>query len=147
MNLEAIFAVCNYGVLPAWALLAFAPSSRTAQWVVHSVWIPMLLGGVYLAALMSGADTPEGAGFGSLHGVMLLFDSPTVALAGWVHYLAFDLFIGAWEARDAVRRGIGRAWLAPCLFLTFLAGPLGLLLYLGLRLFLEREPLLEENVR
>ena len=144
MSLEAVFAACNLGVLPAWAALAIAPDAKATRWLVHSAWIPMLLGSAYLVVLASGASAP-GAGFSSLAGVMLLFDSPSVALAGWIHYLAFDLFVGAWEARDAVRRGIGRAWTAPCLFLTLMAGPVGLLLYLTLRLLLEREPLLAET--
>jgi hypothetical protein len=147
VDLETLFAICNYGVLPAWALLLLAPGSRVTQWVVHSVWIPMLLGSVYVALFLSGVDTPDGAGFGSLHAVMLFFDSPRATLAGWVHYLVFDLFVGAWEARDAARRGIGRGWLAPCLVLTLMLGPAGLLFYLTLRLVLEREPLLIETDR
>lgn len=54
-------------------------------------------------------------------------------LAGWVHYLAFDLFIGSWEVRDAQRHGLSHLLVVPCLALTFLFGPVGLLLYLGLR--------------
>ena len=54
-------------------------------------------------------------------------------LAGWVHYLAFDLFIGAWETRDAAARGVPHAWVVPCLLMTFLLGPIGLLAYLAIR--------------
>jgi len=145
IDLELLFLVCNVAVVPAWLLLGFAPGARATHWLVHAVWIPILLGSVYLVLLATARDIPDGAGFLSLHGVMLLFDSRPVALAGWVHYLVFDLFVGAWQARDAVRRGIGRAWLTPCLVFTFLLGPVGLLLYAVVRLLLEREPLLEER--
>ena len=68
----------------------------------------------------------------------LLFCARQALLAGWLHYLAFDLFTGSWEARDAVRLGISRWLAAPCLLLTFLLGPVGLGLYLLLRLGMRR---------
>ena len=52
---------------------------------------------------------------------------------GWTHYLAFDLFIGGWEVRDAQSRGISHLLVVPALVLTFLFGPAGLLLYLAVR--------------
>lgn len=78
---------------------------------------------------------PAGAagGFGSLADVAVLFGNPWALLAGWVHYLCFDLAVGTWEARDARHRGVPHAVLVPCLLATFLLGPLGLLLYCGVR--------------
>jgi hypothetical protein len=64
---------------------------------------------------------------------MRLFTQPGIALAGWIHYLAFDLFVGAWEVRDASRHGVPHRVVVPCLVLTFLLGPSGLLAYLALR--------------
>ena len=58
-------------------------------------------------------------------------------MAGWTHYLAFDLFVGCWIAQDADRRGIGRIGQAPVLALTFVAGPAGLLLHYLLRLLIR----------
>lgn len=100
--------------------------------------MPLLLAGLYGFLLLQGKPA-EGAGFRTLAQVSRLFASPEVLLAGWVHYLAFDLFTGAWEARDAVRLGLSRWLVAPCLALTFLFGPVGLMLYLLLRLALRRE--------
>ena len=111
MTPEAVFLICNYGVLPAWVMLVVAPNAAWTQSVVHRVWIPMGLGLVYVWAFVANPGTPEGGSFQTLAGVMRLFDSPHLTVAGWVHYLAFDLFVGAWEARDAQRRGIGRALL------------------------------------
>ncbi len=65
---------------------------------------------------------------------MAFFTSPVLATAGWVHYLVFDLFIGAWQVRDAGRRGLSHLAVIPCLIVTLLFGPAGLLCYLALRL-------------
>jgi len=64
-------------------------------------------------------------------------------LAGWVHYLAFDLFIGSWEVRDANRHGIPPWAIIPSLILTFLFGPMGLLLYFLIRIARIRRLIVE----
>ncbi|MGH0030671.1 MAG: ABA4-like family protein [Myxococcota bacterium] len=143
MGPEQVFLVCNNGVLPAWLLLAVAPGWRFTQRLVHALWIPALLALVYVWAFATGT-TPEDGDFFTLAGVMALFTSPHAMLAGWVHYLAFDLFVGAWEVRDARRHGIHHAFVVPCLFFTLMLGPVGLLLYLGVRFALTRETSLEE---
>ncbi|MDE0911082.1 MAG: ABA4-like family protein [Myxococcota bacterium] len=141
---ETIFTVCNYGVLPAWLLLAFAPGWSFTQRLVHQVWIPMLLGAVYLGILVFGPPPPEGADFFSLHGVMTFFTSPWAVVMGWVHYLVFDLFVGAWEVRDAKRRQISHWLVVPCLGFTLMFGPVGLLAYLALRFGMKGAVTLEE---
>lgn len=146
MTPDLAFSICNLGVLPAWLLLAVAPSWAWTERLVHAVWIPLVLGAVYLAAFATGPEPPEGGDFSSLGGVMLLFTSPVAVLAGWVHYLAFDLFVGAWEVRDARRRGIAHLFVVPCLVLTLMLGPLGLMAYLVLRLWRTRTWTLEETV-
>ena len=133
MTPETVFLVCNNAVLPAWLLLAVAPGWRFTARIVHAAWIPLVLALVYAGAFLSNSDAPEGGGFGSLAGVMTLFTSPYAMLAGWVHYLAFDLFVGAWEVRDARRQGISHWLVVPCLFFTLMLGPIGLGLYLVLR--------------
>ncbi|MFP6664112.1 MAG: ABA4-like family protein [Deltaproteobacteria bacterium] len=146
MTPEDVFLVCNRAVIPAWLLLAVAPGWKWTQQLVHAIWIPLLLGLVYIWAMLSGSGSAaEGAGFGSLGGVMLLFANPSAMLAGWVHYLAFDLFVGAWEARDARRLDIPAWMVAPCLFLTLMAGPVGLLLYGILRMVRRGEVSLVET--
>ena len=134
MGPETLFALCNGGVLPAWLLLALAPGWTWTQRIVHAVWIPLLLAIVYGVAIAKGlAGGPEGGSFLTLQGVMTLFTDPWAVCGGWVHYLVFDLFVGAWQVRDARRRGIPHLAVLPCLALTFLLGPLGLALYLLLR--------------
>jgi hypothetical protein len=86
-------------------------------------------------------------GFGSLAEVAQLFANPWLLLAGWTHYLAFDLFVGSWEAQDARARGIAHWLVLPCLLLTFLFGPAGWLLYLTLRLAHAATPHRSDNRR
>jgi hypothetical protein len=94
--------------------------------------MPVLLAVVYIVLIAAALPGSEG-GFSSLAGVSALFDNPWLLLAGWTHYLAFDLFVGGWEVRDAQSRGIPHLLVVPALVLTFLFGPAGLLLYLAIR--------------
>jgi hypothetical protein len=134
---ETLFTVLNFSVLPFWALLIFLPLTKVTDALVHSVFAPIVLGVVYswlIATGLSGAiPLPEGAGMTSLAALAKLFSVQHLLIAGWAHYLVFDLFIGAWEARDAQRAGMNHFLLVPCLALTFLFGPVGLLLYLLVR--------------
>ena len=119
--------------MAAWLPLVFLPRVRWTATVVPVV-MPLLLAVVYVVLVAATLPRSDG-GFSSLAGVRALFDNPWVLLAGWTHYLAFDLFIGGWEVRDAQRRGIPHLLVVPALVLTFLLGPAGLLLYLAIRWF------------
>ena len=92
-----------------------------------------------LATLYTGlilAFWAPGTGdFNSLDGVGRLFQHRGLLLAGWVHYLAFDLLIGLWERTEAKRIGLPHLLLAPCLVCTFLFGPIGWLLFKALCLY------------
>ncbi len=97
--------------------------------LVQSIAVPLVIGLTYLwlfATASIGGALPEGGNFTSLAGVMAFFTSPVAATAGWIHYLVFDLFVGAWQVRDAQARGISHLAVVPCLILTLLAGPVGL---------------------
>ena len=145
MTAELLFTICSRAVLPAWLLIAFLPRWIWTRRLVYSVWIPGLLAVCYLFAFVAARPIPESAGFDSLSGVIALFQIPYVAVAGWIHYLAFDLFVGAWEARDAERRGINQWLVLPCLFFTLMLGPVGLLMYLLLRGVLRKTATTEEQ--
>jgi hypothetical protein len=131
MTAEQLFSILNLVALVAWLPLVFLPRVRWATTVVP-VAVPALLAIIYAVLVAVALPRSEG-GFSSLAGVRLLFDNPWGLLAGWAHYLAFDLFIGGWEVRDAQRRGISHLLVVPALVLTFLLGPGGLLLYLAIR--------------
>lgn len=135
MALEALFQAASYAVLPFWLLLIAAPRWRWTQRLVHGPVVLLLLAPIYGYMLLGYAPTPEGTTLRTLFGVMIGFTAPHLVLAGWIHYLIFDLFIGAWQTRDAARRGIAHLWVILCLLATLMAGPLGLLLYVVVRFF------------
>jgi hypothetical protein len=129
---ELLFSVANAVAVAGWLLLAALPRRRWVADIVTGLAIPALLALVYTAIVVVAFRGSQG-GFSSLPDIARLFGNPWLLLAGWVHYLAFDLFVGSWEARDARERGIPHRLVLPCLALTFLFGPAGWLLYLGLR--------------
>lgn len=136
MDWDTGFIVINALVMPAWALLVFLPRARITKAAVHSMFWPLLIGGIYTVLLIGGMffglSHPD-AGF-SFSGVQALFDHPNGILIGWSHYLVFDLFVGAWIARDAQRLGLPHWQTVPCILGSYVFGPFGLVLYAGLRL-------------
>ena len=137
MTPDLVFDIATRAVLPGWLLLVFLPRWRWSARLISGALIPALLGGLYLVLAVRSFGGSEG-GFGSLAEVQKLFSDPWALLVGWVHYLAFDLFIGAWEVRDAQRIGLHHLLVVPCQVLTLMLGPVGLLLYLVLRAVLEK---------
>jgi hypothetical protein len=131
MTPETLFSVASAVVVPGWLLLAVVPTWRWTR-LYTTVAVPVLLGALYLYLIATNLGGSQG-GFGSLAGVALLFENQSLLLAGWIHYLAFDLFVGAWQVRDARSLGLRHVLVIPCLILTFMLGPVGLLAYLGLR--------------
>ncbi|UYZ59514.1 ABA4-like family protein [Hymenobacter latericus] len=136
MTPELAFTIANTLILPAWLLLAVAPRWVVTRRLVRSGAWPLLYAAAYGSLLVVHYLGPHGGegGFGSLAEVAALFRDPWALTAGWAHYLCFDLCVGIWEVRDAERRGLPHVLLIPALLFTFLVGPLGLLLYAGLRL-------------
>ena len=138
--METLFNLVNASVLPAWALLILAPRWSVTRKIVHSMLYPLVLGGVYAAGLVAtfmGLGSAD-VDFTTIAGVRAIFESDLGVIVGWVHFLLFDLFVGAWVARDASVRGVKHWMVVPCLLLCFMAGPLGLLLYLGVRTAVRR---------
>jgi hypothetical protein len=132
MQPDSIFSIGNLVAMTGWILLTVAPRWKVTRTVVLSGLIPLLLGAAYLILVALFFGKSEGS-FGTLSGVMTLFQNPWAVLAGWIHYLAFDLFVGSWEVRDSERHGISHFLVIPCLFLTFMLGPVGLLVYFIIR--------------
>jgi hypothetical protein len=133
MNPDNLFQLSGPLAMAGWLALAASPFAPRLTQLLASLVIPVILSLGYTALILAHWSGTEG-GFSSLADVMLLFTNPAVALAGWLHYLAFDLFVGAWEVRTARRAAIPHLLVLPCLVLTFLFGPIGLLAFLGLRL-------------
>lgn len=145
MSDDLIFLICNNSVIPFWALLVLAPRSVWTRRLVHSGLFAALLVPVYALLLFGDRPGPQGASFFTLAGVSRIFTTPKTIIACWVHYLVFDLFVGAWLARDAARRGLAHLWTVPFLIVTLLFGPIGLGSYLLLRALKLRTVTLDES--
>lgn len=137
MSPDLLFAVFNNSILAGWFLLVFFPRWKWGSQLICPLAIPGLLGIAYVVVLISQWGRVEGS-FTSLQGVETLFANRYALLGGWIHYLAFDLFIGSWEVRDSQSLGISHGFVVPCLVLTLLFGPAGLLLYCVLRTTVRR---------
>ena len=132
VTLDQIFSAANFVALCCWLLLVALPRKRWVANGVAGVAVPSLFAALYTGVIAAHLADSEG-GFSTLSGVALLFSNPWLLLAGWIHYLAFDLFTGMWIARDADAKGFSRLAQAPVLLATFLAGPLGLFTWLAIR--------------
>ncbi|MCW5611880.1 MAG: DUF4281 domain-containing protein [Rubrivivax sp.] len=137
---DAAFRLGGLLAMAGWAALALSPPGRRwtpTAWRLAGWWLPLVLALAYVALIVAHWGP---GGFGSLAEVRALFASDGLLAAGWIHYLAFDLFVGTWIARDAARRGVRHLWVLPCLLLTFLVGPAGLLTYAALAALTRRTP-------
>lgn len=141
MMWQAIFGGANLVALACWGIMLLAPRNALSRSAVMycGVGLLSLAYAVMLVLLVSGVVdghrvTDAGAGgFTSIEGVRALFGSDGGITLGWMHYLALDMFAGMWIARDADAKQVSRVVQAPVLLATFVAGPLGLLIWLVLR--------------
>ena len=137
---DFVFKGANYLAMAAWVVLILLPRRPLAMSVIMYLGVG-LLSMVYAVGLLSivgGLVDPVGSGggeanFSSIEGVRAIFSSDGGVTVGWVHYLAFDLFVGLWIARDADAKGFSRILQAPILLATLMAGPLGLFVWLVIR--------------
>ena len=145
MTPDQIFSLVNAIAAVAWILLVALPRQRWVAGVATAFVVPAFFASAYIAIVVTQFGRSAG-GFSTLPAVATLFGNPWLLLAGWIHYLAFDLFVGSWEVRDARERKIPHLAVVPCLVLTFLFGPAGWLSYVvvrvafGSRSTMEGEP-------
>lgn len=138
MNYELLYSTFTLTVSVFWLLMIVAPRWIWTDRIVHTVLLPMALGLWVIVLGVLGPPPPEGASIGSLKAVMLLVAGEHWTLTLWSLVMGWDLLAGAWLARDARRRGMHHAWVVVCLVLLFVYGILGLVLYLLVRLALQR---------
>lgn len=132
VNPEALFSLAGLTVLPGWLLLLASPLAPVWSDRIAGYLIPIVLSITYAGLiLVFWSDAP--GGFDSLAAVAELFATPQLLVAGWIHYLAFDLFVGAWMVRKARDEGMAFILVACCLPITFLFGPAGFLLFTAIR--------------
>lgn len=129
MEPSVLFKVANSIALIGWITIAVL-HHNTLTYKITFNGIVLLLCLFYTSAILWALNGSGGsADFGSLEGVMKLFTIPKAVLAGWIHYLAFDMMVGLTIVRSSAMHNINRLLVAPCLFFTFMFGPVGLLLY------------------
>lgn len=145
MTPDMIFQVCNTIALAGWLLLIivspFAP--KIDKFLIGIVIVLFCI--VYSWLVFSSISPGDLKSFGSLDGVMGLFQDKTALTAGWIHYLAFDLMTGIWIKKNSVKYGISHWIVIPCLFFTFMLGPIGLLLYLLIRTIRTKQYLADNS--
>lgn len=132
MSMETLFAISSPIAMLGWVALIISPiipkwSDRIATYIS-----PGLLSLAYMSLILAFWANAEG-GFDTLANVQLLFTQSEIAMAGWLHYLAFDLFMGAWIVREARKASISHWFIIPILPMTLLFGPIGFVLFLALK--------------
>ncbi len=144
-SLSRLFKISSYIAILGWIILIGFPFWPSGHWFVLSISVLLLCGIysylVFFARKLDGGQKVSGS-FWSFKGVVSLFKTPRIVLAGWVHYLAFDLMAGLYIVMDAANLGIAHWMLVPCLLLTLLVGPVGVLAYFVLKLVVVQEYLL-----
>ena len=143
INSETIYLVANWGVIPFWLLLIFAPNHGLTNFFAQSIIAPLLLsiGYAYLSYnlylennIFDGFELYSG-----LDGLYSMFANETLLLIFWLHFLAISLFAGAWIVRDAKKYFIPKVITIPSLIFTYFTGPLGLVIYWFLRIFFTKK--------
>lgn len=138
MSPDKIFSLCSTLAMAGWIILILLPFWFHSDKFILGIII-VLFGIVYTWLVIDSFKPDDVSKFGSLQGVMELFDNPVMVTAGWVHYLAFDLLAGIFIKRNAIKHNISHWLLVPCYLLTFMFGPVGILLYLLIRFIKTRQ--------
>jgi len=129
--METLFELSSLAVLPFWALMIFLPRWRVTKRLMSSPMVCAAPAALYAALVIPRfAEVWRAVSSPELSGVAALLGSPVGATVGWLHFLAFDLFVGRWIYLDGRERGVSGRVMAPVLFLTLMVGPCGFLLYL-----------------
>ena len=143
INSETIYLVANWGVIPFWLLLIFAPNHSLTNFFVQSIIVPMLLavGYIYLSYNLYLENNIFGGFelYGGLDGLYSMFANESLLLIFWLHFLAISLFAGSWIVRDSKRYVIPKIITIPSLILTYFTGPVGILLYWFFRIFFAKK--------
>ena len=133
MSPTEIFSIVNTIALPMWLLMIVVPKWKPTRFLIDYKVIPLLLALVYAFYIFQTLQIGGWMDFSNLAAVMALFTEENALLAGWVHYLAFDLLVGMWILEENKKLGIHQLLLVPCLIGTFMFGPLGFLLFMIIR--------------
>ena len=143
VNSENIYLAANWGVIPFWLLLIFAPNHSLTNFFVQSIIVPTLLavGYIYLSYNLYLENNIFGGCelYGGLDNLYSMFANESLLLIFWLHFLAISLFAGSWIIRDSKRYFIPKIITIPSLILTYFTGPVGILLYWFFRIFFAKK--------
>lgn len=138
MTPDNVFQLCNAIAMIGWLILIALPNWHSSDKLVIGI-IVTLFAIIYTYYIVTNIADLDIKSFGSLKGVTALFTNPLAVLIGWVHYLAFDLMVGLFIKKNSLKYGISHWIVIPCMLLTFMFGPIGLLLYLVIRFFYTKQ--------
>ena len=130
MLYEIIFNIFNSGILLFWILLLVFPKKGFTQNVIAFPWVPLVfaMGYAYFLSTTTGSFSAD---FSSLSSLTEMFQNsnPRGVAAGWLHYLAFDFWVGCWMLKNSQEKGVKHLWMIMPLIFTFMLGPVGIILY------------------
>jgi len=130
MSPADVFSIANSTAMLMWALMIFLPKWKATRFLIDYKVIPILLSIVYAIYIIQAIRIGGMMDFGSLSSVITLFTEENAVLAGWVHYLAFDLLVGMWILDKNKTYGIHHLLIVPCLLGAFMFGPIGFLFFI-----------------
>ena len=139
MTYKIIFNIYNTGILIFWLLLLVFPKSKLTQKMTDFPWIPLVIAFGYIYFLGT-SDSIFSVDFSSLSGLTEMFQNsnPRGVAAGWLHYLAFDFWVGCWILRDSQKKGVKHAFIIFPMLFTFMLGPVGVIIYTLVLLFQKK---------
>jgi hypothetical protein len=130
--IDVLFWFSSLYILPFWLMMWFAPAHERTAALLRNEWVYLApLAAAYTLAVLPnlldilvllGSDMP------TPEIVVSLFDDREVILIGWLHYLAFDLFVGRWTWQRLMATNQPLYVSFPVLLLSMMVAPLGALL-------------------
>lgn len=131
LGMERLFGLSGLLVLPFWALMILLPGWRVTRWVIGSPLIALAPALIYAALVLPRlAEVWAAVASPKLPAVAALLGTAEGATIAWLHFLAFDLFVGRWVYLESRERGRSPWLISPLLLLTLMLGPVGFSLYL-----------------
>ena len=139
MTYEIIFNIYNTGILIFWLFLLVFPKSKLTRKMTDFPWIPLVIAFGYIYFLGT-SDSIFSVDFSTLSGLTEMFQNsnPRGVAAGWLHYLAFDFWVGCWILRDSQKKGVKHAFIIFPMLFTFMLGPVGVIIYTLVLLFQKK---------
>ncbi|WKK67598.1 ABA4-like family protein [Lutimonas zeaxanthinifaciens] len=133
-----VFSLANITAFLMWIPMIVLPKWKVTRFLIDFKVIPIFLAILYAFYIVQSILNGPAMDFGSLKAVMHLFTIEEAVLAGWLHYLVFDMLVGMWMLDKNKTLKIHQAIMAPCLLGTFMMGPVGFLLFMGVRKFAKK---------